>query len=93
MLERLKEYFGNLPEFKAAINRSYKSHSRGFYVYAPPLQVKSFNKTKNPVKELVEYITRYADYPPIAESSVLDADYEKNTVPFIMNRMKMISVR
>ncbi len=37
---------------------------------------------KKSVKKLVEYITRYAAHPPIAESRILNVDYENNTVTF-----------
>ncbi len=34
------------------------------------------------MKKLVEYITRYAAHPPIAESRILNVDYEKKTATF-----------
>ncbi len=82
LLERLKEYFGDSPKYKIALNRSYRNNSKGFYVYAPPLKVRSFNKAKEPVKELVGYITRYDAHPPIAESRITNVDYDEDTVTF-----------
>ena len=52
------------PAFKALVDELYANNDSGFYVYAPP--IKNFNAG------VVNYITRYAGRPVLAQSRIVD---------------------
>ena len=60
------------PSIKALINKLYSDNEAGFYVYAPP--IKNFNAG------VINYITRYAGRPVIAQARIVD--YTSDTVTF-----------
>jgi hypothetical protein len=67
MLEHIKT-----PSFKALVDKLYIDNESGFYVYAPP--IKNFNAG------VINYITRYAGRPVLAQSRIID--YTGDTVSF-----------
>ena len=58
--------------FKFLVDELYANNELGFYVYAPP--IKNFNTG------LINYITRYAGRPVLAQSRIID--YTGDTVTF-----------
>jgi hypothetical protein len=62
------------PSFEELVDRLYKNHNAGFYVYAPP--VKNFNQG------VVNYILRYAGRPALAQSRITDYDGENVTFTY-----------
>ena len=58
--------------FKSLVDKLYDNNESGFYVYAPP--IKNFNAG------VINYITRYAGRPVLAQSRI--TDYTGDTVTF-----------
>ena len=71
ILKLLLEYIPS-PSFKALVDKLYADNESGFYVYAPP--IKNFNTG------VINYITRYAGRPVLAQSRIVD--YTGDTVTF-----------
>jgi hypothetical protein len=67
MLERITG-----PAFKTLVDTLYANNDAGFYVYAPP--IKNFNAG------VINYITRYAGRPVLAQSRIIS--YDGKTVSF-----------
>lgn len=61
---------------KYAINKIYKNHPKGFYVYAEPKKFPS-------LKDGVEYVARYCGRPAISENRIIS--YDGNNVTFWYN--------
>ena len=69
ILKLLLEY---MPSLKTLVDKLYADNDSGFYVYAPP--IKNFNSG------VINYITRYAGRPVLAQSRIID--YTGDTVTF-----------
>lgn len=67
-------------EFYHLKNRLYSQYKKGFYVYAPKIQLTSFKKEK--IMNLVKYVTRYASHPPMSESRITNVDHENMTITY-----------
>ena len=68
----LKLLLERIPTLKTLIDKLYSDNDSGFYVYAPP--IKNFNTG------VVNYITRYAGRPVLAQSRIVD--YTGDSVSF-----------
>lgn len=55
----------------------YKLDSNGFYVYAPPVNVKGDGKN-----QVVQYIIRYAGRPPMAQSRITSYDFSNKSISY-----------
>jgi hypothetical protein len=71
ILKLLLEHIPSL-SFKALVDKLYADNESGFYVYAPP--IKNFNTG------VINYITRYAGRPVLAQSRIID--YTGDTLTF-----------
>jgi hypothetical protein len=67
LVEQIKD-----PTFKILVDKLYANNEFGFYVYAPP--IKNFNSG------VINYITRYAGRPVLAQSRIIN--YDGETVTF-----------
>lgn len=95
LLHHMKKYFGENMNFQKVLQNCYDKYDKGFYVYAPPLQpstYKSKSSVEN-VKSLVEYITRYAAHPPIAQSRITNVDYTKDTVSYYYDHHTLDNIK
>jgi len=68
----LKLLLEHMPSLKTLVDKLYANNESGFYVYAPP--IKNFNAG------VINYITRYAGRPVLAQSRIID--YTGDTVTF-----------
>ena len=68
----LKLLLEHIPSLKTLVDKLYADNESGFYVYAPP--IKNFNTG------VINYITRYAGRPVLAQSRIID--YTGDTVTF-----------
>jgi len=68
----LKLLLEHIPSIKTLVDKMYDHNESGFYVYAPP--IKHFNNG------VINYITRYAGRPVLAQSRIID--YNGDSVTF-----------
>jgi len=68
----LKLLLEHIPSIKTLVDKLYDDNESGFYIYAPP--IKNFNTG------VINYITRYAARPVLAQSRIID--YNGDTVTF-----------
>ena len=54
----------------------YNKYKEGFYAYGPKLK----DTSKKSIKNVARYIARYASHPAIAESRILDMDFEDHII-------------
>ena len=66
-----------LREFKNLINVLYKEDSEGFYVNAPPKEMKKSGKD-----QVIKYMIRYAGKPAMAQSRIISYDYHTRTIEY-----------
>ena len=60
-----------------------KKYPDGFYTYGPDIDDYTEDGKTLSAKAVAEYIARYASHPAIAESRIVDIDYDKHTVTWI----------
>ena len=61
----------------------YKTYGKGFYVNAPQVNLKG-----KAIKQMVEYVTRYAGHPAISESRITEYNIETKSVSYYYNPHK-----
>lgn len=72
LLDRLSKRI-DTNEFKRLKRQMYKEYPDGFYVYCPE------SKHKN-IKDTVDYVTRYVGRPVMAQSRIIDYNYDMDHV-------------
>jgi len=70
-------------EFIPLSNDLVKKYPDGFYTYGPDIDDYSEDGTAMSSKAVAEYIARYASHPAIAESRIINIDYDKHEVTWI----------
>lgn len=66
-----------LKDFKKLVNTLYQEDCAGFYVNAPPKDMK-----KNGKDQVVQYIIRYAGKPAMAQSRIISYDRRNQTIRY-----------
>ena len=66
-----------IDEFIRLKIKLYKSYGKGFYVHAPQVNLKG-----KAIKQMIEYVTRYAGHPAISESRITEYNKETKTVSY-----------
>ena len=83
LLDRIQSFLfakGNKTEIDHFIKLKihlYKTYGKGFYVNAPQVNLKG-----KAIKQMVEYVTRYAGHPAISESRITEYNKETKTVSY-----------
>ncbi len=67
-----------LIKFSKLRNYLYKSYPSGFYTHGPKL----INNSRISIKNVTKYIARYAGHPAIAESRIINVDYQNHTITY-----------
>lgn len=60
-----------------------KKYPDGFYTYGPDIDDYAEDGKAMSAKAVAEYIARYASHPAIAESRIVDIDYDKHEITWI----------
>lgn len=69
--------FGNKTTFYRVKHKSYRNHTNGFYVYAPP------NKSKQSgQKQIINYMLRYTGRPVMAQSRIEAYDKQSQIIQY-----------
>ena len=66
-----------LRKFKQLVNTIYKEKTNGFYVNAPPKEMR-----KNGKDQVIKYMIRYAGKPAMAQSRVISYNHETKTIEY-----------
>ena len=64
--------------FSILRNQLFKTYKKGFYVHGPKLK----SNSRVDVKNITQYIARYAGHPAIAESRITNVDYDLHTITY-----------
>ncbi len=73
LLDKLYKRLGR--SFYPTKCKLYKEHNNGFYVHGPERKFKTIEKT-------IEYILRYDGKPAMAESRIIDVDYDSELITY-----------
>lgn len=73
LLDKLQKRIGR--SFYTIKCKLYQIHNNGFYVYAHPKQF-------NDIQKGIEYVMRYSGKPAMAESRIINIDYDKDTITY-----------
>lgn len=80
ILYKMRDYLAQYPEeqkkFKKLMAEIYKDDMNGFYVYAPPI------KNQKDKDGLINYIIRYTSRPAMAQSRIMNYDYDKCEITY-----------
>lgn len=87
LLDKMKNALSDNPKqlriFKKLINTLYKQDSKGFYVNAPPCQMKKAGKD-----QVVQYMIRYAGKPAMAQSRILSYNMTDKSIKYFFQDHK-----
>ena len=77
MKDALKSDPKELRKFKSLVNTLYKEKTNGFYVNAPPKEMR-----KNGKDQVIKYMIRYAGKPAMAQSRITSYNYDTKTIEY-----------
>ena len=77
MRDSLPKGSKELAHFKALVSTLYKEDSNGFYVNAPPKEMKNNGKD-----QVIKYMIRYAGKPAMAQSRIISYDFASKTIKY-----------
>lgn len=81
LLDKMKDALQSDPKelrkFKYLVNTLYKEKTNGFYVNAPPKEMR-----KNGKDQVIKYMIRYAGKPAMAQSRIISYNYHTRTIEY-----------
>lgn len=81
LLDKMRDALSDNPQeqrkFKNLITLMYKEDSEGFYVHAPPREMKKPGKD-----QVIKYMIRYAGKPPMAQSRIISYDRDNGIIRY-----------